>query len=186
MGTAYEETFDAWRREVHNPELQPLRTGFFKDLAGHLKRLRESLRNLDPKSLKAIIITEELQRLEQLAPQLIDLRIEKLWKQAGTIQSSSLDSSEQWMNDETSKTIHQHEKFKEDIVQGREPSSTPTKPKENLLLRFIREVPSIIGVDLKTHGPFLKEDVALLPYDNAESLIRQGAAVEIRSTQDNG
>ncbi len=90
------------------------------------------------------------------------------------------------MSDETSKTIRQHEKFKEDIMQGREPSSPPTKPKENLLLRFVKEVPSIIGVDLKTHGPFLKEDVALLPYDNAESLIRQGAAVEIRMSQDNG
>lgn len=186
MGTAYEEAFDAWRKEVHTPELQPLRPGFFKDLASHLKRLKESLRNLDPKTLKAIIIDEELQRLEQLAPQLIDLRIEKLWKQTSPINSSTLDSSERWMSDEASNIIHQHEKFKEDIMQGREPSSTPAKPKENLLVRFVKEVPSIIGVDLKTHGPFLKEDVALLPYDNAESLIRQGAAVEIRTSQDNG
>jgi len=48
-------------------------------------------------------------------------------------------------------------------------------------------MPSIIGVDLKTHGPFLKEDIAVLPYENAESLIRQGTAVEIRpSHRDNG
>jgi len=48
-------------------------------------------------------------------------------------------------------------------------------------------MPSIIGVDLKTHGPFLKEDIAVLPYENAESLIRRGTAVEIRpSHRDNG
>jgi DNA replication initiation complex subunit (GINS family) len=73
------------------------------------------------------------------------------------------------------------------MVQGIEPSNSPEKRKDTLLLRFVKDMPSIIGVDLKTHGPFLKEDIVVLPYENAESLIRQGTAVEIRpSHQDNG
>jgi len=56
-----------------------------------------------------------------------------------------------------------------------------------VLIRFVKEVPSIIGVDLKAHGPFLKEDIASLPWENGESLIRQGAAVEVQaSVQENG
>ncbi len=90
------------------------------------------------------------------------------------------------MNDEISSLTRELDKFKTEIMQGHTPSETPSKRKENLVVRFVKEVPSIIGVDLKTHGPFLKEDVAVLPYDNAENLIRQGAAVEIRpSKQDN-
>jgi len=54
------------------------------------------------------------------------------------------------------------------------------------LIRFVKDVPSIIGVDLKAHGPFHKEDVARLPQENADSLVRQGAAVEITaSNRDN-
>jgi DNA replication initiation complex subunit (GINS family) len=79
-----------------------------------------------------------------------------------------------------------YEKLKEELLQGREPSGPIVRDRTKLLVRFVKDVPSIIGVDLKTHGPFLKEDIAKLPFENAESLIRQGAAVEIRSSaQDN-
>ncbi len=76
--------------------------------------------------------------------------------------------------------------MKQDLIQGREPSVSIPKDSGFVLTRFVRDVPSIIGVDLKTHGPFHKEDVARLPRENAESLIRQGAATEVRALdQDN-
>lgn len=186
MATLYEETFEAWKKEVRNQELQPLRTGFYKDLSNYVRRLKESQRNLDPKSLKAIIIDEELTRLDRIVVDLLDKRLEKLLKTGGQVNDSTLETPEKWVNDEILTLTRQFEKLKTEILQGHIPSEIPEKPKQNLLVRFIKEVPSIIGVDLKTHGPFLKEDVALLPYDNAENLIRQGAAVEIRpSSQDN-
>jgi DNA replication initiation complex subunit (GINS family) len=186
MATLYEETFEAWRKEVRKEELQPLRTGFYKELSNYVKRLKEAQRNLDPKSLKAIIIDEELTRLDRIVLDLLDKRLEKLLKTQGQINDSTLETPEKWANDEIRALHRQFEKLKTEILQGHVPSETPGTPKQNLLVRFVKEIPSIIGVDLKTHGPFLKEDVALLPYDNAEHLIRQGAAVEIRpSTQDN-
>ncbi len=95
--------------------------------------------------------------------------------------------SEKWLLEEFSEISRHLDKFKEDLAQGREPSPSPEKRKNSLLIRFIKDVPSIIGVDLKTHGPFLKEDIASLPFENADSLIRQGAAVEVRAPiQENG
>ena len=181
----YEEIVDAWRREIRNPELQPLRPGFYKDLASYVRRLREAQRNLDSKSLKAILMEEETSRLEKIVTALVDQRLEKLWSEAGRTQTLNLDASEKWVHQDFS-DIHRHyQKFKEDLLLGREPSNTPSKQREILLIRFVRDVPSIIGVDLKTHGPYQREDVATLPYENAESLIRQGVAVEIRTPQDN-
>ena len=181
----YEEAVDAWRRELRNPELQPLRPGFYKDLASYVRRLREAQRNLDSKSLKAILMEEETSRLEKIVTSLVDRRLEKLWSEAGHTQTPNLDSSEKWVHQDFS-DIHRHyQKFKEDLLLGREPSNTPSKQRDILLVRFVRDVPSIIGVDLKTHGPFKTQDVATLPYENAESLIRQGVAVEIRTPQDN-
>jgi DNA replication factor GINS len=182
----YDEIQQAWKRELQNPELQPLRQGFFKDSAAYIKRLREALRNLDPKSLKAVVMNEETRRLEQLLTQLVDQRLEKLWTHANKDQSTSLESSEKQTYQDLSGISRHYEKLKEELLQGREPSGPMSRDRTALLIRFIKDVPSIIGVDLKTHGPFLKEDIAKLPFENAESLIRQGAAVEIRSSaQDN-
>src|SRR2546421_9678373 len=194
LTTTYDEIQQAWKRELQNSELQPLRQGFFKDLASYIKRLKEAQRNLDPKSLKAIVMEEEAKRLEQLLTQLVDRRLEKLWTHANKElwthankdQSTNLESSEKQVYQDLSGISRHYEKFKEELLQGREPSSSMNRDKTTLLVRFVKDVPSIIGVDLKTHGPFLKEDIAKLPFENAESLIRQGAAVEIRSSvQDN-
>jgi DNA replication factor GINS len=186
LTTTYDELQEAWKREFHNQELMPLKQDFFKEIASYVKRLREAERNLDAKSLKAIIIEEESQRLSQLLIQLLDRRMEKLWAQSEAPQSLTLESQENQAYKEITDLVGHYRKMKESLLQGREPSSKAGKDDGPLLVRFVKDVPSIIGVDLKTHGPFTKEDIAKLPHENAESLIRQGAAVEIRtSAQDN-
>jgi DNA replication initiation complex subunit (GINS family) len=51
---------------------------------------------------------------------------------------------------------------------------------ENLkALRFVDEVPSFVWTDSKTYGPFAKEDIANMPVDVGEILIKQGKAIEI-------
>jgi DNA replication initiation complex subunit (GINS family) len=163
-----------------------LRQGFFKDVSAYVKRLREAQRNVDPKSLKAIVIEDEMLRLEQLLAQLLGRRLSKLWSQTELVQSSSLEYTEKNAYQVFSEIFRDYEKMKQDIIQGREPSVSKTRSRELVLVRFVRDVPSIIGVDLKAHGPFHKEDVANLPQENSESLIRQGAAMEIRTfDQDN-
>lgn len=149
--------------------------------------MKEAQRNIDQRSLKAILLDEETKRLERLVVELIDRRLSKIWNTSQTDTQVTSHASEKWAQEELSTLARHYRKFKEDTVQGIEPSNTPEKKKDNLLLRFVNDMPSIIGVDLKTHGPFRKEDIAVLPYENAESLIRQGTAVEIRPThRDNG
>ncbi|MDD5181874.1 MAG: hypothetical protein PHC66_01735 [Candidatus Nanoarchaeia archaeon] len=54
------------------------------------------------------------------------------------------------------------------------------KGEENLkAVRFVDEVPSFIWTDSKTYGPFAKEDIANMPVDVGEILIKQGKAIEI-------
>ncbi len=119
--------------------------------------------------------------------ELIDRRLTKIWHASRENTLTTTHISEQWAQEELATLARHYRKFKQDTVQGIEPSNSP-EPRENqLLLRFVKDIPSIIGVDLKTHGPFLKEDIAVLPFENVESLIRQGTAFEIRPTQhDNG
>ncbi len=36
-----------------------------------------------------------------------------------------------------------------------------------------------MGADMKSYGPFLVEDVASLPVENAKILVKQGLAVQV-------
>jgi DNA replication initiation complex subunit (GINS family) len=176
----------AWKRELHNSDLQPLRQGFYKDVSAYVRRLREALRNVDAKSLKAIVLEEEMSRLEQMLANLLDRRSYKLWTQTNLVQPNTLEYSEKRAYEALSGIFRDNEKAKQDITQGREPSVSKSKGRELILVRLVRDFPSIIGVDLKAHGPFQKEDLANLPSGNAESLVKQGAAIEVRAfDQDN-
>lgn len=106
----------------------------------------------------------------------------KIWNASKANTHVTAHVSEKWAQEELLNLSRYYRKFKSDALQGIEPSNLPERKKVNLLLRFVKDMPSIIGVDLKTHGPFKEEDVAILPYENAESLIRQGTAVEIRTS----
>lgn len=54
--------------------------------------------------------------------------------------------------------------------------------KKYSLVRILKNLPAIIGTDLTTYGPFKKEDVVLIPYDNAQILIVKKIANEIQMT----
>lgn len=181
MPTIYDDLEQAWKREVHSSDLQPLRPGFFKDLSAYTRRLREASRNVDSKSLKAAIIEDELQRIEQLLSSLLDRRLDKLWSRKDLDQSNGLDQAEKRSSKALEEVTRDYERLKQDLTQGKDPSAP--RPREGIyvLVRFVRDVPSIIGVDLKSYGPFRTEDIARLPRENASSLVRQSSAVEVRS-----
>ena len=52
------------------------------------------------------------------------------------------------------------------------------------LVRILENLPAIVGQDLVTYGPFKREDVILIPYDNAKILIAKKLATEIHSHMD--
>jgi DNA replication factor GINS len=48
-----------------------------------------------------------------------------------------------------------------------------------IIIRFLESIDPFMGVDMAKYGPFIKEDVAILPFENARSLIERKVAVEI-------
>lgn len=48
-----------------------------------------------------------------------------------------------------------------------------------IIIRFLESTDQFMGVDMAKYGPFIKEDVAILPFENARSLIERKVAVEI-------
>ena len=48
-----------------------------------------------------------------------------------------------------------------------------------IIIRFLEPTDQFMGVDMEKYGPFIKEDVAILPFENARSLIERKVAIEI-------
>jgi len=51
--------------------------------------------------------------------------------------------------------------------------------RKRVTLRFTKNIPAIIGADMKLYGPFIVEDVASLPVENAKNLVKQGLAMMV-------
>ena len=47
------------------------------------------------------------------------------------------------------------------------------------VLRFVQEIPTLVGIDMTTYGPFDPEDIATLPLENAKLFIKKGIAVKV-------
>ena len=48
-----------------------------------------------------------------------------------------------------------------------------------IVIRFLDSMEQFVGVNMSKYGPFKKEDVAILPFENARSIIENNKAVEI-------
>jgi DNA replication factor GINS len=48
-----------------------------------------------------------------------------------------------------------------------------------MLVRFLKDVPAIIGADMKAYGPFKTEDIGTVPTENAVVLLKQGIAARV-------
>jgi hypothetical protein len=48
-------------------------------------------------------------------------------------------------------------------------------------VRFIKAIDRFMGIDMVTYGPYVEEDIALLPSENARALAQNGFVEEIQT-----
>jgi len=180
----YDELYEAWRREKENAEVQPIPKDFFVRLAQYIKRLREEARMLDEKTTRARLLMHESKNVKKLSEDLIRLRYEKVVRKgmAGeTIVKEGLTDEEEKLFRDIASSTESFQNFLKDVLSGRGRSSEVEAEEraKKRVLRFLQEIPAIIGADMKTYGPFKPEDLASVPVENARVLVKQGLAVEV-------
>ena len=74
----YDELFDAWREEKHNPELQKLPSNFYDRLAKYIKKIREEKRMLDKKTIRGKLLQQEEENVKRLTKELVQTRYKKI------------------------------------------------------------------------------------------------------------
>ncbi len=178
----YNELYEAWKSEKENAEIQPLPKDFYTKLATYMKRIRTESRMLDEKTTKAKLLTRESKNVEKMVRELVLLRHEKTVKKASageTLPKEGLPHEEEKLAKDLAPSFESFQSLLKDILVGRLPQLKSKEEPKKRVLRFLKEIPAIIGADMKTYGPFKPEDTASLPQENAKILVKQGVAVEV-------
>lgn len=173
----YDKLFSAWQYELENEELGILEPNFYSKISEYLKTLREKNSKKSISSVSASLLLHELNHAICMVEELISARYKKLIninKREMEIHLESLPLEEKNLFSNFLFFITEYQNFKKKIIQDNTINKEITKIKNRVTLRILKDIPALIGVDMKSYGPFLVEDVASLPLENAELLIKQG------------
>ena len=176
----YDELFAAWRREITDSSLGSLPPDFYSRVAVYLKRVKEENRMLDKKSVKANLLEHEELHVKSMLQELVWARYRKLLKiitKSQKVPAESLAFEEVQIFESFIPFTDGYQNFAKSLLQGQVSKIDTELVHKRVTLRFSKNIPSVIGADMKTYGPFNVEDVASLPIENAKIFVKQGLAV---------
>ena len=188
----YNELYAAWQREIDDPTLGGIASDFYAKIAEYLRRIKEEDKVLDKKSVKMNLLFHESVNVERMLKELLGARYRKIIKTVTKNQklptellrskkpkcAKALPSLQKLIN--SFRKISCNGQIPESVRVSRiKLISNPKYPHthKRSTIRFIKGIPAIMGADMKSYGPFVADDVASLPPQNAQILVKQGLAV---------
>ncbi len=165
-------------RETESDSIQEINPDFYRNLSDFIGDLKkQEFDGVESKIKETIIDTAT-----ELTSLLINIRLDKIIKSDNIDFKNLLDEekfildAEEEQRERTemilSATINGKSKFLESISQNHKTKT--------VVIRFLKEVDEIIGADLEKYGPFKTEDIATIPYENAQALIAKNIATKVR------
>jgi DNA replication initiation complex subunit (GINS family) len=178
----YDEVFAAWRFEVENIKLGKLPADFYTRVADYVRRIKEETRMLDRKTVKAGLLESETERVQRMISELVWARYRKLLmliSEEQKVPSDLLAVEEESLCAGFLSFSEAYHGFVKRLLLGQVLEVGAAKmhrPQGKAALRFLKAIPAIVGVDMKTYGPFMAEDVGSVPVENAKGLVKRGLA----------
>ncbi len=164
--------------ETENDSLLEIKPNFYRSLSDFIGNLRKQ----EFDGVENKIKNEMIEIASELTLLLIQIRLEKISNSNNFNISYLLDEekfildSQEEQNERTemilSATINGKSKFLESLAENHKI--------KKIVIRFLSEVDEIIGADLEKYGPFKAEDIATIPYENAQALIVKNIATKVR------
>jgi DNA replication factor GINS len=185
-----EELYRIWKAEKSEMMLQKLDSSFYAEVRKLLSDcMAASVATGQDRTQKAIT-EKELMILRRLSTEIAMTRMKKIVDAALAglnVGTEVLAQEEAEFTKIIAAHIGEYSRFIGELGLGSLSSveETPEKPARSVLevVRFISDFPAIIGVDLRTYGPFKSEDIATLPAENASALISQGVVRQVRFSE---
>ena len=178
----YNELYELWKNEFESSQLCKTSPDFYARIAEYLRRLKDESRMLDKRTAKATLLRNEIRNVRRMLRDLMQTRYRKMIR----LSMSGEKTLPEVMTDEDKKVYTElsnlaeaYKSFSADLLSGRSATTKSEQRQNRIALRFLKDVPEIIGADMKIYGPFKAEDVGSLPTENAKILIRQGLVEKV-------
>jgi DNA replication initiation complex subunit (GINS family) len=184
----YNELYGAWQLELETSQLGSLPSDFYSRLAEYLRKIKEERKLTDQPGLKTTLLEHEGANAARIAKELVEMRYRKILKMFAAGRSVPLEfltAEETTLYGGVAPSADAFDKFAKGLLQGQlvriaveapQVQAEPPMVHKRVTVRFLKPVPSIIGSDMKSYGPFLVEDVASVPVENAKILVKQELA----------
>ena len=176
----YNELYKAWKSEKNSEKAQPLAGDFYRRVQAYLNGLEQDSAALEPHTIQGRLALKEREIVTRLLRELKEARLQKLVsvaKRHGDMDTTGLTDEEKTLVKGIEDSMKAFGQEKQEPVRTEDATSEETT--ELSVVRFLQDIPEIVGTDLKIYGPYKKEDVGSLPDQNARALVKQGAAKEI-------
>jgi DNA replication initiation complex subunit (GINS family) len=174
----YTALLERWQAEHEASNLLPLRDSFLQNLRSYIERVLDRSQGKDKTSLQRQFSATEVANLQFMVKDLLQLRVRKIFSQLPNqeIDYDLLTRNERRFVEQITRNLRAVSMAAEDLFSPLDSDASSTL----LLVRFVADHPQLVGVDLKTYGPFRADDLAMLPAENARLMIRKNQAEPIR------
>ncbi len=191
MSGRYERLRRAWEMEREKTELQNIPDEFLREMRRYSEELNKT--PTDPGILTGSITKKERRFVGQMLRELTENRLRKIVTKelrGEPIDAQAMTPEEQRLHANLRQLLLGYRQGADipeaeapPTVQVPRPAPRPSVPAPReapegdlVVVRFLKPLPAIMGVDMKAYGPFDPEDVANIPRRNALNLIRRGIA----------
>jgi DNA replication factor GINS len=181
----YQTLYETWKKEKESRNLQILQKTFYSEASSLIRAQIDEVQTLDEQSLHAQLQIKQKNRTQILLRDLIETRFRKIYLKilnGETFSTESLTSEEENIVNILTSVKEEFDTFSKHVLSGKPAHIIKTRlgdAPRRIMVRFLQEIPAIVGANAKIYGPFKAEDIATLPIENAESLIKRGVALRL-------
>ncbi len=166
-------------RETENDSVQELPPNFYRLISDYIGKLKRE----EYDGIEAKVKDELVMMATEITELLLRIRLDKITK-TNTIDFTNLLDEEKFILDSEDELRERSEMILSATLNGKskllESISEKHKTK-SVVVRFLKEMDQIVGADLEKYGPFRTEDIATIPFENAQALIAQNIAMKVRT-----
>lgn len=164
-------------RETESDSLLEITPNFYRNLADFIGNLqKQEFDGIENKIKDAMI-----EMVTELTSLLIEIRLDKI-SSSSDLEISNLLDEEKFILDSQEKQKERTEMILSATLNGKSKfleSLSQSHKTKKIVIRFLHEVDEIVGADLEKYGPFKTEDIATIPYENAQALIAKNIATKV-------
>ena len=164
-------------RETESDSILEIDPNFYRNLSDFIGNLRKQEFDGVENKIKDTMIEMAI----ELTSLLIKIRLEKISK-SSDFEISHLLDEEKFIFDSQEDKKERIEMIISAIINGKSKfleSLAQNHKTKKVVIRFLNEVDEIVGADLEKYGPFKTEDIATIPYENAQALIAKNVATKV-------